>query len=126
MILILFNILNAFFDASRIKKNKRIYHGLNLLAYCVVMGFEVWLFEIRGWWIVLYCLSAFFNRQLFFDIPLNLARGLTWDYVSKEKLPKAKMDRIEIWMFGLNGKPPVLVYSIGWIITTGILLIFKA
>lgn len=123
--MILFNILNAFFDAHRIKKNKRIYHALNGLMYVIVIGATIWFFGIDKWKIIVFCISAFFNRQLFFDIPLNLLRGLKWDYFSTEKPPKAIMDRIEIRIFGYNGKLPVLVYSALWIVSIATLTVLK-
>lgn len=113
--LALFNILNAAYDAERIKKNKRIYHAFNFIAYAIVIAAMILVLKMNKWQAIVYCVSAFLNRQIFFDIPLNLMRGLKWDYFSTEKPPKAIMDRIEIRIFGYNGKLPVLIYAIGWI-----------
>jgi hypothetical protein len=59
--------------------------------------------------------SAFCNRQFSFDIPLNLRRGLAWDYVSLADPPKSILDRIEIRIFGHNGRAPFVIYGAVWI-----------
>lgn len=118
ILLIGFNMANVFIDAYKIKKlNKTIRHGINLGAYLAMAGVIIWLFELTPARSVVFLLSAFFSRQITFDIPLNLRRGLKWDYVSLDKPPKAIMDRIEVRLFGYNGRLPVLIYSICWIVT---------
>lgn len=62
-------------------------------------------------------LSAFFNRQITFDIPLNLRRGLKWYYVSLDKPPKAWLDRQEIKIFGYNGAAITFMYFVLWILS---------
>jgi len=115
---ILFNVANAFLDAYKIRElNKTIRHGINLAAYIAYVGVVIWIFDLSTWGAVLAALSAFFNRQIFFDIPLNWRRGLKWDYVSLDKPPKALMDKIEVSIFGYNGRLPVLIYSIGLVVT---------
>lgn len=112
IILIAWNIANSQIDAYRILKNKKIAHGVNLLAYAVAVGVLVWL---TGNWLLIP--AAFFCRQITFDIPLNWRRGLKWDYVSLDKPPKAMMDKIEVRIFGYNGRLPVLIYGLIWITT---------
>jgi hypothetical protein len=120
-ILIAFNFLNVWLDAYKIKKAlkqnvpKAVRHGVNLGAYAICVGLIIWLFKLQVWDAVLFGVSAFFNRQLSFDIPLNKRRGLPWDYVSPAKPPDAIMDRIEIRLFGYNGKAPVFCYSLLWV-----------
>jgi hypothetical protein len=63
---------------------------------------------------VAFALSGLFQRQLTFDIPLNIRRGLAWNYVSLDKPPNAFMDKIEIRLFGYNGTAPVVVYGVCW------------
>lgn len=120
-ILIAFNFLNIWLDAYKIKqalkKNvpKSVRHGINFAAYSACVGLIIWLFKL-GWQDgILFGASAFFNRQLSFDIPLNLRRGLKWDYVSLDKPPKALMDKIEVRIFGYNGKASIFCYSVLWI-----------
>lgn len=113
-ILALFNLINSRIDAYRIMKNKTIAHGINFGAYCVVTGLIIWLFHYEPWQGIVFAVSAFFQRQLSFDIPLNLRRGKAWNYVSLDKPPKALMDRIEIRLFGYNGTAPVVVYGLLW------------
>jgi len=116
-----FNFLNVWLDAYKIKRAlkqnvpKSVRHGINLAAYAVCVGLIIWLFKLQIWDAVLFAVSAFFNRQLSFDIPLNLRRGLKWDYVSLDKPPKALLDKIEIRIFGYNGKAPVFCYAVLWV-----------
>lgn len=111
ILLIAWNIANSQIDAYRILKHKTIAHGINLGAYLIAVGVLVW---ITGNWLLIP--ASFFSRQLTFDIPLNWRRGLKWDYVSLDKPPKALMDRIEVRVFGYNGRLPVLIYGIIWIV----------
>jgi hypothetical protein len=118
LILIAFNILNCFIDAYKIKNlGKNIKHGINFGSYLVVTGLCIWLFHMSFLIALIFSLSAFFNRQITFDIPLNLRRGLDWDYVSLDNPPKAITDRIEVWLFGYNGRTPTIIYGILWLLT---------
>jgi hypothetical protein len=120
-ILIAFNLLNVWLDAYKIDRALKkkipnsIKHGINFGAYAVCTGLIIWIFKLQVWDAVLFACSAFFNRQLSFDIPLNLRRGLKWDYVSLDKPPKALMDKIEVRIFGYNGKAPVFCYGVLWV-----------
>lgn len=118
ILLIGFNLVNSRVDAYRILRDKSIAHGLNFGVYLALAITCVWLFHMNPSRSVVYFLSAFFCRQITFDIPLNWRRGLKWDYVSLDRPPRALMDRIEIRLFGYNGRLPVLVYSIGWLVFT--------
>lgn len=121
LILCAHNLLNVWLDAYKIKralkKNipKSVRHGANLAAYCVTAAALIWWQHSGVWEAIVFTLSAFFQRQLSFDIPLNLRRGLPWNYVSLDKPPKALMDRIEVRIFGYNGSAPVLVYGVLWV-----------
>lgn len=127
LILAFYNFINSRIDAYRILDNKEIAHGINLGAYAVVTGLLVWLFKMNLPEAILFCMSAFFNRQLSFDIPLNLRRGLMWYYQSTANPPKALWDRVERWVFGFqyNGKNIVLFYSTMWCVTIGLNFILK-
>lgn len=118
--LALFNFGNACFDARRIKKGKRIYHGLNLAVYAIWVGLLCWLCQWNVAAIVLFCVSAFCNRQLSFDIPLNIIRELPWDYVSKS--PKSITDKLEIEIFGYNGRAQVVCYTLVWLAIGNIII----
>lgn len=114
--LVLFNLTNVWIDAYRIMKHKTIAHGINFGAYTLFVAFLCW---ATGWnvgVITLFCVSAFCNRQLSFDILLNIRRRLPWDYVTKAKPPKSILDRIEIRFFGYNGRAPVIVYAGVWVV----------
>jgi hypothetical protein len=114
--LVVFNLTNVWIDAYRITKNKTIAHGINFGAYAVFAGLLCWW---SGWdigVITLFCVSAFANRQFSFDIPLNLRRGLKWDYVTKANPPKSILDRIEIRLFGYNGRAPFVLYGMVWVV----------
>lgn len=114
--LVLFNLTNVWIDAYRIMKHKTIAHGINFGAYTLFVAFLCW---ATGWnvgVITLFCVSAFVNRQWSFDVPLNLRRKLPWDYVTKAKPPAAWLDRQEIRVFGYNGRAPLFVYGVVWVV----------
>jgi len=114
-----FNLINSFIDAYKIKVlNKNIRHFINFGAYAIIAIICVWYFKMGTLKAGIYLMSLFFNRQITFDIPLNLRRGKKWDYVSTAKPPEATMDKIEVWLWGYNGRLPVLIYSLGAIILT--------
>lgn len=112
----LFNLANVWIDAYRIMKHKRIAHGINFGAYTLFVAFMCWVTHWSLGVITLFCVAAFCNRNLSFDIPLNIRRRLPWDYVSTAKPPKAVLDRIEIRIFGYNGRAPVVVYAGVWVL----------
>lgn len=117
-----FNLINSRIDAYRILRNKTIAHGINFGAYSLFALILYWITKKPelSWYQLLdfaiYLVMAFTNRQDSFDIPLNLRRGKSWDYVTPDKPPKAWWDRVEVRIFGYNGKLPVLVYSAIWLI----------
>jgi hypothetical protein len=111
-----FNFWNSRIDAYRIVHNKHIAHGVNFGAYALFTALLCWLARWSFTQIIIFCVSAFCQRQFSFDIPLNLRRGLKWDYVSPAKPPKALLDRIEVKIFGYNGRAPFLVYGAIWIV----------
>jgi hypothetical protein len=110
-----FNFINSRLDAYRIMRNKTIAHGINFGVYTLFSALLCWLAHWNLGVITLFSVSAFCNRQLSFDIPLNLRRGLKWDYVTKDNPPKALMDRIEIAIFGYNGRAPFILYGAVWL-----------
>lgn len=111
-----FNLINSRIDAYRITRHKRIAHGINFGVYALFCALLCWLARWNVGVITLFCVSAFVNRQFTFDIPLNQFRGLKWDYVSLAKPPKSILDRIEIRIFGYNGRAPVIVYGVVWVV----------
>lgn len=125
MLLICFNIGNAHHDAYRIMKNKTIAHALNFAAYLVFSVLVCILFKIHfrfdlvfGFIPIVYgpgllfLISAFLNRQLSFDVALNLRRGLDWYYQTKATGPKASvLDRIERLFFGQGESVGKLIFS---------------
>lgn len=113
MILAFWNFINSRIDAYRILRNKKIAHGINFGAYSLIVGVLFWLgpFDLKE--LFIYLPASFCNRQLSFDIPLNLRRGLPWYYQSMGNPPKSLMDRIERKFFGMDydGKKIVFWYS---------------
>jgi hypothetical protein len=116
--LAVFNLINSRIDAYRILHNKHIAHGINFGAYAVFVALLCWLGRYGVWDVLLLGISAYTSRQFTFDIPLNLRRGLPFDYVSKANPPKSITDRFEIWLFGYNGRAPFLLYGVVWGICT--------
>lgn len=119
--IVAWNVVNSRLDAYLILKAqqsniaKSIKHGVNFGLYLAFVVGLKFLFHIPLpiFWIFLFC--SFPCRQITFDISLNLRRGLSAFYVSLDRPPKAIMDRIEVKIFGYNGKTPVIVYSIFWL-----------
>lgn len=111
-----FNLINSRIDAYRIMRNKTIAHAINFGVYTLFCAMLCWLAHWNIGVCALFCVSAFCNRQISFDIPLNRRRGLKWDYVTKAKPPKSVLDRIEIRLFGYNGRAPVYMYGAIWVV----------
>lgn len=119
-----FNLINSRIDAFRILRHKPIAHGINLGAYAVfaLVLYYLTCKPVLTWSafpyadLIIFCVSAFTNRQFSFDIPLNLRRGLQWDYVTKADPPASILDRIEIRLFGRNGRAPFLLYGVVWVV----------
>lgn len=100
-----FCIAFAYLNAILIKKGKRIYHALNGLLHLTV-AFLIGYFTHWQYGLATLCIT-----RLFFDIPLNLFRGLPIDYVSPK--PKSIVDRAEKWVFKTDGFTPKVIYLIG-------------
>lgn len=124
-ILVAFNLTNVKIDAYRIIKHKVIAHGINLAAYGLFTALLIWVFKMNWGNAILFCISAFANRQLSFDIPLNRRRGLPWFYQSTAETPAAFWDRVERKLFGTaNGKKIAAIYAGMWIVCLIIKWIF--
>lgn len=120
-----FNLVNSRIDAYRILKHKAIAHGINFGAYAAFTALVIWISDMDLPNMVLFAISAFMNRQLSFDIPLNLRRNLPWFYQSTATPPKAVLDRIENAIFGKGmGKEIAMFYSFMWVVTILIKVIF--
>lgn len=115
--LVIFSVINAYLDAYRILKHKEIAHAINFIAYGLFTALIVWHagYDLKN--IILFSYSAFFQRQLSFDITLNLRRHLKWYYQSAANPPKAILDRIERKLFGIDydGKKIVMWYSVFYV-----------
>jgi hypothetical protein len=123
LILTGFNLVNAYIDAYKIKGlHREIKHGINLGAYLATFAAVYYMAGLGVWEGVVFLIYALANRQFSFDIPLNLRRGLDWDYVSLAKPPKSIWDRFEIRVFGYNGRLPFLFYGLILIITRTIFI----
>jgi hypothetical protein len=90
-------------NTTRIKKSKRIYHGLNGALHLFVAAGAYFLFGWTGAILILLL------TRVVFDVALNLMRGLPIDYVSKS--PKSIVDKIEKWVFNGNGMIPKMLYA---------------
>jgi hypothetical protein len=114
LVLAFWNLINSRIDAYRILKHKRIAHGINFAAYAIATGSLIWLFKMALLQAINFCFAALCNRQISFDIPLNLRRKLPWYYQSIANPPKSWWDRVERWLFGIDydGKKIVMFYSV--------------
>lgn len=93
----------AAYNNDLIRDGKRIYHAINgaiHLTAAILIGY------FTNWQ---YGLAVLFIARLFFDVSLNLMRGLAIDYVSPK--PKSIVDRIEKWAFKNNGLVPKILYA---------------
>lgn len=99
----LFCVGLAYYDAVRIKQDKRIYHGLNGAAHLVIiMACGIWIHPLLA-------VAMLFEGRLVFDISLNLFRGLPFDYVPL--YPQSLVDRMEQKVFDEDGLFPKVVYA---------------
>jgi len=113
--LIIFTVINvilAAVDAAKIKKGKRISHGINAAVYIAAVAATYFLFH--NFWLIG---ALLFNRLLVFNIALSLFRGLPFDYITP--VPAAITDKIAKAIFGRNGK---LMYLFYLIIFTGFIV----
>jgi ribose/xylose/arabinose/galactoside ABC-type transport system permease subunit len=102
---IVFCIILAYINYRLIINDRRIYHALNGLAHL-------------AFWVIVYLtmdsliltLAFPFIARLFFDVALNLFRGLPLDYVPKN--PKSIADKVEKAVFGSAGFTPKLIWLI--------------
>lgn len=98
-----FNILNAYHDSKRIKADKRIYHGLNGLAYAGFVVLSYFLFHAGYREII----SLLLIRKLVFDLALNLFRDKPLFYSSSKS--GSIIDR---WTLKIVGNNMVLFYAV--------------
>src|SRR5690348_14817414 len=94
-------ILFALANAKAIGAGVKILHGINGFIHLSVIIY----FSFAIHWII--GLQMLFIGRLFFDIALNLFRGLPVTYVSED--PKSIIDRLEILAFSGNGLVPKIV-----------------
>lgn len=73
------NIFMAWYHSRLIKDEKKINHGLWGGAYLMAATLMGW--SIHSWWLVFLSLLI---RKVFFDLFLNIFRGLPLFYVSTE------------------------------------------
>ena len=95
-------IVFAKINAIWIKDGKRIYHGVNGAIHLIAAGVGFW---IEGWQVGI---ATLFVARLFFDVALNLFRGLAIDYVPAA--PKSIIDKIEKKLFNRDGLTPKIIY----------------
>lgn len=106
------NIGLAYQDSRRLANKKWIKHGINAAVYIGLL-LAVWF--LHGWdWKLIAALLL--TRQIFFDSPLSLFRGLKWNYITPAEKPAAIIDRLEKRIFGMNGTLMYIVYIVSLII----------
>jgi len=78
LLFILINIVLAAIDANKIKKGLRIYHGINGLVYCALLGI---VYLLASSWTLIIGLTLL--RIPVFNTFLNYFRGLELTYLSE-------------------------------------------
>lgn len=129
IILAVHNYVNVFIDAYKIKTfkklGKNVRHGINLAAYLGTIAILVFIHHDSWWYRINFIFGALVQRQLTFDIPLNLKRGLSPFYQSTAPKPKAVMDQIERALFpDNNGRTIAIFYLILFCLSVGIQISF--
>jgi len=99
-----FCIFFAWLNAKWIAKDKKILHGINGGIHLVA----AFLFAYYTEWYHFF--TTLLIARLFFDVSLNLFRGLEINYVPLK--PKSIVDKIEQWVFKKDGYTPKVVYLI--------------
>jgi hypothetical protein len=99
-----FCILFAWLNAKWIEKNKRIYHGINGAIHIIAAGAFAYYTEWYNF------LTTLLIARLFFDVSLNLFRGLRINYVPLN--PKSIVDKLEQKVFGKDGYTPKIIYLV--------------
>ncbi|SRR6266536_2408096 len=122
--LAIWNYLNSFFDAYRILKNKSIAHGINFAAYVLYVAAIIYVSQYDIKTIALFSVSAFFNRQFSFDLPLNLRRHLKWYYQSTANPPKSLTDRVERLIFGNHPLVGIKIAIVYWVLYGNIIALY--
>lgn len=107
-----FCIALAYANKVRIKKDQRIYHGVNGFFHLVVW----FVFYVKFKTALVVVLP--FIARLFFDAFLNWFRGLDAGYVPEK--PKSIADKVEKFIFRENAITPKVLYF--WIILICIII----
>lgn len=125
-VLVFYNVVNAKIDANRIKKHKRIYHGINGGLYLAFISLIIWIADYNLPNGVLFTFASFFQRQVVFDTALNRFRGLRWYYQSTANPPKSIIDRLERLLFPHNDGVKIFFFYLNmWLITIAIKLMIS-
>lgn len=92
----------AFLNKQWIKEGAGFRHWANAISHLSAATFA----GVHWHWI--YGVSVLFLVRAIFDGTLSLFRGFSFDYVSPR--PASIVDRLEKWIFGMNGMLPKIIY----------------
>jgi hypothetical protein len=98
---LLFCVVLAEDNSTRIEQGKKIHHWLNGLIHIFFASLMAWVHWTYG-------VALLFLVRVVFDVSLNLFRGLPIDYVPAK--PLSVIDRLESKIWGNNGYTPKIVY----------------
>lgn len=108
VIYIMICLLLAMINKDQISENKRINHALQGALH---LGVGLICGVLVNWLMLpLILLTA----RIFFTSALNLMRDLPLDYVTPE--PEALTDKVEQKIFGKNGKLPLIIYFVLYVL----------
>jgi len=109
------NVIMAGIHANMIKEGKKIKHGLWGGGYLIGLVALCFAYDWGGfnWWLLL---DGLLIRKVFFDIPLNLFRGLPFFYVSSTTT--SIIDRFHNSVFGKHSEIYMTIYFLASIYIT--------
>lgn len=109
----IFCIILAVFNAKYIRIDMTIAHYGNAAAHIAAASWFALTYKHPELFLMVLC-----EARIVFTIPLNIFRGLPYDYVTDD--PVAFTDKVEQWIFKKNGWAPVVMYVILFIICVAV------
>ena len=104
ILLVIINVFMAWYHATLIEAHRPILHGVWGGAYLFILG----MLSIKFGWLFTFC--GLLNRKVFFDLSLNLFRGLPIFYVSSSTT--SILDKLHNKIFGTDSRIYMTIYLV--------------